>query len=452
MIQPARFARSRLSTFPTLESAVARSLAAHSLATRSLVVGLILVGLAACAEPDAPSRSADADPGAYEGTVILVSTDGAHPSYLARAPTPALDRLAAEGVSAPRGMIPVFPTKTFPNHYSIVTGLYPAAHGIVGNSMFDPRLGERFSIRSREAIENPAWWIGEPIWATAERQGIRTATYFWVGSETPWNGTRPSYWHTYDGSIPNTDRVEAALDWLDLPHSERPRFISLYFSHVDDAGHRAGPNAEIVDTAMVEMDALMAQLLDGLSERGILDAVNILWVSDHGMADLDTERFIFLDDYIDLDDVFVVESGANVAINARAGKLDAVYDALQDAHPELTIWMKDDVPERFHFDLDRAGSHRITDLVGFVSDGWFLRASRQGFNPARDPGGTHGYDNQLASMRAVFAARGPAFRPGMVLEPFEGVHLYTLMAHLLDIEPAENDGDLDVFAPVLGPQ
>jgi len=407
-----------------------------------LLTAAVLLLVSACGQPDHP-------PDGYGGTVILISTDGAHPSYLERVATPALDRLAAEGASAPGGMIPVFPTKTFPNHYTIVTGLYPVSHGIVGNSMYDPELGRRFSIGDRSAVEDPAWWLGEPIWATAERQGVRAATYFWVGSESPFSGIRPSYWHRYDGSVPNADRVDGALDWLDLPADERPRFISLYFSHVDDAGHRAGPDAAIVDSAMVEMETLMDQLLTGLGDRGILDEVNIIWVSDHGMADLDTKRFIFLDDYIDLDDVFLVETGANLAINAKPGTLDAVFSALDGAHPELTVWKKEDVPERFHFGLDQAGSHRVTDLVGMVSDGWFLRASREGFNPSRDPGGTHGYDNQLASMRAVFAARGPYFRPGSTLAPFESVHLYTLMAHILGVEPAANDGDLDVFAPVL---
>ncbi len=418
--------------------------------TVTVVVAVAAVlWLASCGQPNASYGPASSDPNPYRGTVILVSTDGVHPSYLGRVATPALDRLATEGVSAPDGMIPVFPSSTFPNHYSIVTGRYPASHGIVGNSMFDPQLGERFSIRSREAIENPAWWLGEPIWATAERQGTKAATFFWVGSETPWNGIRPSYWHTYDGSVPNEDRIQAALDWLDLPAAERPRFISLYFSHVDDAGHRAGPNAAIVDSAMVEMDALMAQLVRGLESRGILDAVNIIWVSDHGMADLDAERFIFLDDYIDLDDIFIVESGANLAINAKPGKLDAVFHQLEGAHPELTVWRKEDVPARFHFDLDQAGSHRITDLVGFVSDGWFLRASRNGFNPARDPGGTHGYDNQLESMRAAFAARGPAFQAGQVVDPFENIDLYLVMTRILGIDPAPNDGSLEALQPAL---
>jgi len=391
---------------------------------------LVLCLLAGCTAPDTRS--------VFQKTVILISTDGTRPDYADRIESPNIDRLKAEGVFAPEGMIPVFPTKTFPNHYSIVTGRYVGGHGIVGNSMYDPEMDDTFSIRDREAIEDPRWWTGEPIWTTAEKQGVRAATYYWVGSETPNDGVRPSYWFTYDGSVPNEERVDTVLEWLDLPDGERPGFISLYVSNVDDAGHRHGPESVEVDEAMKEVDSLFGRLMDGLEARGLYDQVNIMWVSDHGMSQLSRDRAVLLDDYIDLNDVYIVESGPNLAINVKDGKLDAVYNALKDAHPEMQIWKKEDLPERLHM----TDNNRITDLVGYVSDGWLALPQRERFEADTRPmGGTHGYDNQEESMRAVFLSHGPAFKDGVTVEPFENIQLYNVMTDILGITPVANDGD-----------
>lgn len=390
----------------------------HLLFSAALAAALLV---SACGNPATPE-------GDFSRTVILISTDGTHPAMVARAHTPILDRLASEGRSAPEGMIPVFPTKTFPNHYAIVTGLYPAEHGIVGNSMYDPERDATFTIRDRAAVEDPAWWTGEPIWTTAERNGIRSATYFWVGSESPYDGIRPSYWYPYDSSVSGADRVDQVLSWLDLPRGERPEVITLYFSDVDSEGHRHGPDASEVTRAVEQFDAHMGRLVDGLEARKLMGRIHLIVVSDHGMAGVSPDRIVFLDDYIDLDDVTVVESGPNLAMNVTDGKEEVVFDALVGAHPELSVWKKTDMPERFHFN----GNPRIPDINGYVASGWLVVPSREGFRGAS--GGAHGYDNQEPSMRALFVAHGPSFAPGTTAEPFENIEVHDMLLRILGLE------------------
>lgn len=373
-----------------------------------------------------------------ERTVILISIDGFRADYTDIHEAPNLRRLIAGGVHANEGMKPVYPSKTFPNHYSIVTGLYPARHGIVSNSMYDPELDDTFSISDREAVENPVWWEGEPIWTAVEKQGVRAATYFWVGSEAPFDGIRPSYWYTYDGSVPGEERVDQVLEWLDLPDGERPRFVSLYFDEVDGAGHWNGPESPETGAAVANVDRFIGRLLDGLEDRDIFDRVNVIVVSDHGMSQLSPDRVVALDDYVSMDDLRWQDSTPLIGLWPEEGKTQAVFDALNGAHPNMQVWLRDDVPERFHY----AGNKRIPPIVGHLDDGWSLARTREWAeaNPDRFTGGTHGYDNEVLSMRALFVAHGSAFKQGVTVEPFEAVELYNVMASILGIEPSPNDG------------
>ncbi len=372
-------------------------------------------------------------------TVILISIDGMRSDYIDWFDTPNLDRLIAEGVHANEGMIPVYPSKTFPNHYSIVTGLLPSNHGIVSNNMYDPEMDKAFTISDREAVESEAWWgDGEPIWTAVQKQGAKAATYFWVGSEAPFEGIRPEHWYVYDGSVPGSDRVDQALTWLDLPDEERPRFISLYFSEVDDAGHWNGPRAEETAQAVANVDGYIGRLLDGLETRSLYDRVNIMVVSDHGMSQLSPDRVVALDEYIDAGDIRYSDGSPLIGLWPVEGKTREIYEALDGAHPNLHVWLKDDMPEQFRY----ADHVRIPPIIGHVDDGWSIARTREwaNDNPERFTGGTHGYDNQLASMRALFVGHGPAFRDGVTVEPFLNVELYNVMAGIMDIEPSPNDG------------
>jgi predicted AlkP superfamily pyrophosphatase or phosphodiesterase len=410
----------------------------------------LLLALGACA-PAAPAaggpEAARATAAEMAPTVVLISLDGFRHDYIDRYPVPTLRRLAREGVRA-RAMIPAFPTLTFPNHYTLVTGLRPARHGIIANNMYDPVFDTTFSLGDRDAVSDPRWWGGMPIWVTAERAGQRTASMFWPGSEAPIQGTHPTHWHTYDHDLPGPKRVEQVLRWLDLPAAERPTFITLYFALVDDMGHRHGPDSPEVAAAADSVDRWLGLLVRGLEQRGILDRVNLIVTADHGMAATSRDRAIALDDYIDLSQVRVVNWYPVLMLLPQQGQEEAVYRRLRGAHPRLQVYRRDEVPAHFHFRDHR----RIPPIVGIVDEGWVI-SSRERIqrDPARLDGGAHGYDHRLPSMGAIFVARGPAFRQGLVVDPFENVHVYPMMTSILGLTPAPNDGDLRAVEHMLRP-
>jgi predicted AlkP superfamily pyrophosphatase or phosphodiesterase len=369
-------------------------------------------------------------------TVILISIDGFRSDYLDKYSAPTLSALASQGVRA-RWMIPVYPTLTFPNHYSIATGLYPERHGITGNNIYDPEFKQTFSLSKREEVQNGRWWLGEPIWVTAENQGQRTAAFFFPGTEAEIRGKRPSHWKTYDEKIPNSTRVDAALSWLDLPDSERPTLILTYFSDVDHAGHEFGPDSGEVRHAVSEVDTALKRLVDGLKSRGIFERINIIIVSDHGMARVDPGHTTLLDDCFDTKQAeAVVWNGALVSIFARPGMEQAIYSALKSKAPShMTVYRKRDVPARFHYN----NSGRIGDIIVMADEGWMID-SRERYRARAATGGAHGYDNRLESMRAIFVAHGPAFLQSKVIDPFENIDVYNMMAEILRLKPAGNDG------------
>lgn len=384
------------------------------------------------------SRTAHQAAPAIKPTIILISFDGFRNDYLEKADTPNLHRLARNGVAA-EGMIPAFPSKTFPNHYTIVTGLYPSHHGIVANTMFDPEFNATFKISDRNAVGDGRWWGGEPLWVTAEKQGQISATFFWVGSEAEILGVRPRYWKAYDGKVPNAERVQQALAWLDLPQAERPTFSTLYFSHTDDAGHDHGPESQEVIASIKAADALVGQLVQGLESRGLFEKVNIIITSDHGMSATSDARVIRLSDYVDLKTVEIIDGTPAVTLRPKPGSVDSLYEKLASAHPHMKVFRKENFPARFHY----GGHRRIMPLMCLADDGWSINTRSPESSTRSFNGGNHGYDNLLPSMRATFIAHGPAFKRGLKIAPFQNVHLYNVMAKILRLKPAANDGSLD---------
>lgn len=407
-------------------------------ALAALLFAILL--LAACAHaPRQPATPVLPDP------VILISLDGFHPDYLQRGLSPTLRALADAGVRA-QWMNPSYPTKTFPNHYTVVTGLRPDRHGIVHNSMTDLRLG-RFEIRDRNAVEDGRWWGGEPIWNTARRAGLRTASMFWVGSETRIGGLQPDHWSRFSYDVAHDERVDRVLGWLDLPEDERPRLITLYFEHTDVVGHAHGPNSDEVNAAIAEVDRALSRLMAGLRRRGLEQRVNLVITSDHGMAEISPERVILLDELLPLDAVGIVNIGEVVGLRPNPGRDDEVERALlPQPHPHLQCWRREAIPAHWHY-----GRHpRVPPLLCQADEGWLVM-TRRGFErwQGQMNRGAHGYAPEAPSMRALFLAHGPAFRQGAELPPFDNIHVYPLLAHLLGVEPAENDGDLAVLAPAL---
>ena len=406
---------------------------------------LLVLGCEAAEDPMPAAPATVQIEGDRPAPVLLISIDGFRHDYRARTDTPNLDRLADEGAMAD-GLVHIFPTKTFPTHWTMVTGLYAENHGVVANSMWDPERERSFSLRNREAVMDPAWYDGEPIWRTAERQGLTAATFFWPGSEAPVGGAHPTYWMPYEASVSHEERIDQVLAWLDLPATERPDFMTLYFSRVDSLGHRHGPDADEVTAAIAGIDADLGYLLDGIEARGLFGSMHILLVSDHGMSDIDPERYIWLDDYLSLGDVQVSDWGPAAQIWAGELSADAIVAALTDAHPRMRVWKREDTPDHYRF-----GEHtRIADVLAEADHGWMIASRRnRGAILMRPTRGMHGWDPLHREMHGVFIGHGPAFRSGARLPNLQSVHLHDLMAHLLAIEPAPNDGTLAVFGQAL---
>lgn len=413
-------------------------------ASRWLVVALAL-GVAECAAGHRAPASGPAAP-ALRPAVVLVSIDGLRYDYLDRYPSPNLHRLAAGGVRAP--LVPDFPTKTFPNHYAIVTGLVPAHQGVVDNTMYDPVFDAVFRLSDSAAQADPRWWGGEPIWVTAEKQGRIAASFYWPGSEAPIEGIRPHYWKHYDGRVPDSARVRQVLEWLALPPAQRPAFVTLYFSDVDHAGHDFGPQSPEVGAAVLHVDSAMGMLLDGLA--GARDPVNVIVVSDHGMSPITPDSVVALDDFLRPGWLARVTGGNPVlGLWPRSGFEDSVYLALHAKDPHLAVWRRAEVPERFHY----RGNRRIPPILAAAAAGWSVTPRRRDVveHPERFRGGAHGYDDTLSAMRATFLAAGPAFRSGAVAPAFRNIHIYDLIARILGLVPAPNDGSADSTAGLLRP-
>lgn len=380
-------------------------------------------------------------------TVILVSFDGFRWDYRDKAETPNLDRLASEGARA-EALIPVFPTKTFPNHYSIATGLHPEDHGIVANNMYDPEMKSKFGLSDRQAVGDGRWWGGEPIWVTLGKQGKKSAAMFWPGSEAEILGRRPTYWLKFDSEMGYADRVQRVLDWLELPRPDRPVFVSLYFSATDTAGHDHGPDSPEVAEAVALLDRTMGRLMEGLDQRGLLDSVNLIVVSDHGMAATDPSRVVFLDDCINIARANVVDWNPVAAMRPPDSEVEPILARLRGCSPHLQVYAKRETPERLHY----REHPRIPPVIAIADEGWTItsRASFRRWQGEVAPG-NHGYDNNLPSMWGVFFARGPAFRAGASVKSLSAVDVYPLMAEILSIQPAPNDGDPAAYRDLLNP-
>lgn len=369
--------------------------------------------------------------------VLLISIDGFINEYIDRNETPNFDLFLSEGVQA-EYLTPVFPTNTFPNHWSIATGLHVENHGIIANSFYDYELEARFSYGPVGGPNDERWWGGEPIWITAEKQGKTAATFFWPGSEASIDGLRPTKWVDYDGSIPDSVRIDSVMSWFDPAGDVQADFGTLYFSFVDSRGHAFGPESSEVDEAVLEMDSILGYLLDQKRRVGLNNKLNIILVSDHGMASTSSERAIFLEEIIDLNSVDMVTWTPVAMIKPDEGKTSEVYEALKANEENYQVYLKDELPERFHFQ----NHYRIPEVI-MIADVGYTITSRQFLSQRSLNAGTHGYDNLSPEMRTFFAASGPAFVNGVTSPPFESVHIYELIANILGIQPAENDGSFE---------
>ena len=379
--------------------------------------------------------------------VVLVSFDGFRPDYLDRFDTPAFDRLAARGLRA-AGLISVFPSVTFAGHYSIATGLYPEAHGIVANRFYDPVRDAEFSYRERDDTEDGTWWGGEPIWVTAEAQGMVSAAFFFPGTEADIGGVRPSHWRPYDSRVPNARRVAQVLDWLALPPDARPHLITLYFSLVDHAGHDLGPDTPGMRPSVETADRLLGRLLDGVDALPHAGRVGLVVVSDHGMAAPDPARLTVLPEVADLAGVRLVAAGPAMSLHVGdAARSRALRDELNAGLTHARAYLREEIPAHLHV----RGTRRIGDVL-VIPDGLGFVGFRRAVERVRLSlrAGMHGWDPRRPEMHGILLAAGPGIAAGVGLPAVRAVDVYPLIAHLLELTPHPAvAGDLTALAPAL---
>jgi predicted AlkP superfamily pyrophosphatase or phosphodiesterase len=406
----------------------------RALLPRLYVLACLLVCAVAAAAPADGAR----------GPLILVSIDGFRADYLARGVTPNLAALAAAGVQA-EGMRPAFPSLTFPNHYTLVTGLYPDHHGIVHNRIESEDGTSVFIYKNPETTADPAWWGGEPVWVGAERQGVRAATMFWPGSDGVIGGLRQSYWKAFDRDLSAQARVDTVLGWLDLPVAQRPGFITLYFEQADRVGHDYGPDSAELNTELASLDTALGRLLDGLAARGLREQTNLVVVSDHGQMAASRERAVLADDIVDLQQVRPVNFGVLAGFAPLPGQ-EREAEKLLRKHAHMQCWRRAQVPKRYRYGRNA----RVAPIVCLAAPGWTISSSTWFAQHADDfPRGEHGYDNDLPEMRALFIAQGPAFRSAARIGVFDNVDVYPLLMQVLGLKPAPNDGNPGTAAKIL---
>lgn len=381
--------------------------------------------------------------------LVLVSIDAFRWDYLQKYEAPTLNRLARDGVHAVR-LTPSFPSKTFPNHFTLVTGLRPEHHGIVSNYFYDPELKASFSKSNPADNTDPRWWQeGEPVWITAEKQGQRTACMFWPGDEAEIHGARPTHYLNYDRHHDSAARVDQVLAWLAEPAPAPLRFCALYLETVDNAGHRFGPDDLRTGAAVKEADDAVARLLAGLDRLGLRDRTDLVVVSDHGLATQDVTKVIYLDDLMDLSQVRVESTGPNGGVSPLHGSAADLAAAIRaKAPPHLHVYLRDEVPGRYHY----RDNPRIPAIVLDCDEHWNieLRATVEKYAGHLDRG-NHGWDPALPNMGAILIAHGPDFRRGVELPAVDNIHLYNLLCATLGLKPAPNDGDDTLVRAVLVP-
>ncbi len=371
---------------------------------------------------------------------ILISFDGFRWDYPNRELTSNLDFIKENGVHA-LSLKPCFPTKTFPNHYTIVTGLYPENHGIIANNFIDPVTNEIYKIGDTSAVRNPKWYKGEAIWEAAKRQGVITASYFWPGSELNLEYRRPDYFENYEHERDYNKRVEGVLDWLKLPINQRPKFITLYFDAADTYGHRFGTNSLDLNNCLMRLDSLIGKLFNGLKENNLYDSTNIIIVSDHGMSDVSSDRVINVEEILAGYNQKLWDYGPVMYVFPEKDESDKVYNRLKSEENKFKVYRKEEVPEYYHF----SNNAMIPEIILIADPGWSLMTNKDINRYSNmNSGGQHGYDNNHIDMHGIFFAIGPDFKSGYTCGTVNNIDIYPLLAKILHIFPNNNiDGKLE---------
>jgi alkaline phosphatase D len=398
---------------------------------RSII--FILVGLAIIVLiQDFLASKKKAQPVAPKPYVVMLSLDGFRWDYQDKTYTPTFDSIVKYGVKA-SGFQPSFPSKTFPNHYTIVTGLYPGNHGIISNSFYAPDLKQYYFKGDRDKVRNGKFYKGEPIWVTAEAQRVKTGSYFWVASEAKIKGFRPSYWKEYDHEFPYIQRVDSVISWLNKPYNDRPKLITWYIDKADGIGHHFGPDSPEIENTISMIDSVLAYYFEQTNTLNIKDSINFIIVSDHGMHATNENKVVYIEDYVKTQWVDTA-IGGNPFILMYPNKncKDSILNTLASVEG-ISAWAKENIPERFHLKQ----SERVPEVVIVANEGWSTQ-----INNAKKvySGGTHGYDNTMSDMNGIFYGIGPNFKQNYNAGQLYNTDIYNLIANILEIDPAPNDG------------
>ena len=368
--------------------------------------------------------------------VILISFDGFRWDYVNRGITPNLQKMIDNGVCA-LSLRPSFPSKTFPNHYSIISGMYPENHGIISNSFTDPFTGEAYKLGDTVSVRDAKWYRSEAFWETAERQGIKTASYFWPGSEVTTEYRHPTYYKKYEHNKPYKERIDTVAKWLSLPEKERPHFITLYFDAADTYGHKFGPNSPELNKAVAGLDSLVFYLKKNIEETLLTESINIIIASDHGMTEISPQRIIDVSKFIDVTEVEISDGGPFMMIGTKTNG-DSVYQSLKNNLTNCSVYKKEEIPDYYHFSKNPF----IKDILIIADMGWSLENGEGNKNEYRK--GAHGYSNHQTDMHGIFIAEGKKFKNNFKSGTFWNTDIYPLLAKMFNIQPKNNiDGQLE---------
>lgn len=383
--------------------------------------------------------------------VVMVSFDGFRYDYVERYQAPNFKKIIAEGTQA-QGLIPIYPSKTFPNHYSIVTGMYAENHGIIDNTFYNKATQQTYQISDKKQVQNANWYQGVPLWQYAQQQGLKTASFFWVGSEAPVTGSFPTYYYQYDAAFPNQKRIEKVIEWLQLPENERPQLITLYFSDVDTQGHRFGAESEEVKTAVLNMDTLIGQLWEKLKKMPY--DIDLIIVSDHGMQTLENpqKEHIMIEDLANLSNpnINIVSNllQTHIYIN-EPDSVEKIYQDIKAKEQNFWVYKKADIPDSLHYKKHPC----IGDILIIAKPNYVLLTDNQAkqMQKGKMSIGQHGYPASTSpNMQGIFYAVGKDIRKGLTINAFENIHIYPLVCHLLGIPiPTIIDGQWNVLKPII---
>ncbi|XP_036270993.1 ectonucleotide pyrophosphatase/phosphodiesterase family member 5 [Pipistrellus kuhlii] len=363
--------------------------------------------------------------------VLLVSFDGFRWDYLYRVPTPHFHHVMKHGVRV-KQVTNIFITKTYPNHYTLVTGLFAENHGVVANDMFDPMLNKSFSLDNMNIYDSEFWEEATPIWITNQRAGHASGAAMWPGTDVKIHESFPAHYMPYNASVSFEERVAKIIEWFT---SKEPINLGLlYWEDPDDMGHHLGPDSPLMGPVISDIDNKLGYLMQMLKKANLWDTLNLIITSDHGMTQCSEERVIELDQYLDRDLYLLIDGSPVAAILPKEGKFDEVYEALAHAHPNLTVYKKEEIPERWHYKYN----NRVQPIIAVADEGWYILQNKsEGLML-----GNHGYDNALAEMHPIFLAHGPAFRKNFTKEAMSSTDLYPLLCHLLSIPAMPHNGSL----------